>query len=213
MSANSAAKTHHSLENVRKRHFMSLAGAERSSALQHGKLSPIMPSHQRYFAPGQLQFLTSSAYRRAKLFESDRFRRDFVAVLDQLRNELGFPLLGWVLMPEHFHLLIKPEPAAMTSRLMQELKKRTAQHILSALSENQRRAWCQKMLARLRLPPSVHSDSTFRVWQRRFYPFAVHSEEKRLEKLNYMHNNPVKRGARERSGSVALVEFPFLYSA
>ncbi len=47
---------------------------------------------------------------------------------------------------------------------------------------------------RLRLPPTVHADSQFRVWQRRFYPFGVFSEKKRLEKLNYMHGNPVKCG-------------------
>ena len=51
-----------------------------------------------------------------------------------------------------------------------------------------------KMLTGLRLPPTVHSDSRYRVWQRRFYPYGVYSEKKRLEKLSYMHNNPVKRG-------------------
>ena len=49
------------------------------------------------------------------------------------------------------------------------------------------------MLARFRLPPSVHDESHFRLGQRRFHPFHVYSEEKRWEKLNYMHNNPVKR--------------------
>ena len=77
---------------------------------------------------------------------------------------------------------------------MQELKKRTAQSILSALCENQRVPWCREMLARLGLPPTVHADSQFRVWQRRYYPFGVYSEKKRLEKLNYMHLNPVKQG-------------------
>jgi putative transposase len=153
-----------------------------------------MPTHKRHFAPGHLQFLTSSTYRRAQLFESDRFRRSFVEVLAQLRPEMGFLLIGWVLMPDHFHLLIKPAPAASTSRIMQELKKRTAQRILSALSENQRVPWCGKMLARLRLPPTVHADAQFRVWQRRFYPFGIYSEKKRPEKLNYMHGNPVQRG-------------------
>jgi REP element-mobilizing transposase RayT len=38
-------------------------------------------------------------------------------------------------MPEHFHLLIKPEPAASTSR-MQELKRGTAQRVVSLLTEN-----------------------------------------------------------------------------
>jgi 8-oxo-dGTP pyrophosphatase MutT (NUDIX family) len=66
-----------------------------------------MPVSRRHFAPGQLQFITSSTYRRTRLFESHRFRCDFVAALRELREETGFPLIGWVLMPEHFHLLIK----------------------------------------------------------------------------------------------------------
>ena len=49
------------------------------------------------------------------------------------------------------------------------------------------------MLARLRLPPSVHCDSHYRVWQRRFVPFSVYTETKTREKLDYMHHNPVKR--------------------
>jgi REP element-mobilizing transposase RayT len=75
-------------------------------------------------------------------------------------------------MPDHFHLLIEPEPSASTSRFMQGLEKRTAQRILSTLSEDQRVPGCGKMLARLRLPPTVHADWQFRVWQRRFYPFG-----------------------------------------
>jgi hypothetical protein len=55
------------------------------------------------------------------------------------------------------------------------------------------------MLARLRLPPPVHADSQFRVWQRRFYPFGVYSEKKRLEKLNYAHGNAMKNGASQLS--------------
>ncbi len=50
------------------------------------------------------------------------------------------------------------------------------------------------MLVRLRLPPTVHDQSHYRVGQRRFYPFNVYSEKERLEKLNTMHQNPVKRG-------------------
>jgi len=153
-----------------------------------------MSVSRRYFAPGQLQFITSSVYRRLKLFDCPHLRSAFVEVLREYRQEKGFLLIGWVLMPEHFHLLIRPEPAESTSGLMQELKKRTAQRIVCILSKDQTYPWCRKMLAGLRLPPSVHSDSHYRVWQRRFYPFGVYSQKKRLEKLNYMHNNPVKRG-------------------
>ena len=170
------------------------AGAERSSALGDAILWLLMPTLKRHFVSGQLQFLTSSTYRRAQLFASERFCRDFVEILGQVRSEMSFQLIGWVLMPEHFHLLIWPDPAETTSLIMQELKKRTAQRILAALQQDRRHPWCHSVLAQVRLPPSVHSDSEFRVWQRRFYPFGIYSEKKRLEKLHYMHGNPVKRG-------------------
>ena len=153
-----------------------------------------MSVSRRYFAPARLQFITSSAYGRLKLFDSYRLRLMFVGVLREYRQQLGFLLIGWVLMPEHFHFLIEPEPAESTSRLLQELKKRTAQRVVSVLTENQGHAWCRKMLNGLRLPPGAHSDSRYRVWERRFYAYGVYRWKKRLEKLNYMHNNPVKRG-------------------
>ena len=70
-----------------------------------------MPIYRRHYNPGQLQFITASTYRRAPLFLSERFRGDFVETLAQARQEMTFRLIGWVLMPDHFHLLLKPEPA------------------------------------------------------------------------------------------------------
>jgi len=96
-------------------------------------------------------------------------------------------------MPEHFHLLIKPEPAEETVRIVRELKKRSAQQIIAALFRNQQHPRCRTLLARLRLPPTVHNDSHYRLWQRRYVPFNVFTEKKCAEKLNYMHANPVKR--------------------
>ena len=134
-----------------------------------------MPLYGRHFQPGELQFITTSTYRRLKLFDSDRFRCTLVEVLREVRQERGFLLIGWVLMPEYFHLLIKPEPADATSSFMQELKKRTTQRMVAALSEHQQHPGCRGMLTGVRLPPTVHSDSRYRVWQRRFYPFNVYS--------------------------------------
>jgi len=72
-------------------------------AIRHSP--PAVPVSRRHFAPGQLQFITSSTYRRTMLFDSHRFRCDFVEVLRQFRRETGFLLVGWVLMPEHFQRL------------------------------------------------------------------------------------------------------------
>ena len=159
-----------------------------------------MPFYKRHYSPGQLQFITTSTYRRAPLFLSERFRRGFVETLAELRKEMGFLLVGWVLMPDHFHLLLKPEPAESTTRIIKRLKEETARRIVKTLHDNRQYPWCGKMLERLRLPPTVHDESHYRVWQRRFYPFNVYSEKKRLEKLDYMHNNPVQRGLVKEPG-------------
>jgi putative transposase len=152
-----------------------------------------MPIYGRHFEPGQLQFITTSTYRRSRLFTCQRFRWIFVETLRQLRQETGLLVIGWVLMPEHFHLLIRPQPAADTVRFMRELKKRSAQQIIAALNTNRHNPRCHAMLTRLQLPPTVHSDAHHRVWQRRYVPFNVFSEKKHMEKLDYMHYNPVKK--------------------
>ena len=61
---------------------------------------------------------------------------------------------------------------------MQELKKRTAQRMVGSLGDHQQYPRRGRMLTGLRLLPTVHSDSRYRVWQRRFYPFNPDSEIK-----------------------------------
>ena len=152
-----------------------------------------MSSQHHYYEGNHLHFLTASTYRRARLFDSEPFQKVFIQTLAQLRTELGFHLLGYVLMPEHFHLLIWPQQQANPSRIIASLKQRTATQLLKLLKQDSQSDWSQKMLEAVRLPDSVHDESTYRVWQRRFYDFNVWSEEKRLEKLDYMHANPVQR--------------------
>jgi hypothetical protein len=62
----------------------------------------------------------------------------------------------------------------------------------------------------MRLRPTVHSDSRYRVWQRRFYPYGVYSEKKRLEKLNYFAQQFGEEGLRAFAGGMALVELQVL---
>jgi len=149
---------------------------------------------KHYYGLNHLHYLTTSTYRRARLFDSERFRNQWVATLGELRRELGFKIVGYVLMPEHFHALLWPSTEANPSQIMQKLEDRTALFILRNLRENLGFPWCQKMLARVTLPPTVHHHAHFRVWQRKFYDMNIWTAKKREEKLNYMHNNPVKRG-------------------
>jgi REP-associated tyrosine transposase len=153
-----------------------------------------MPLYHRVYTPGQVQFITASTYCRAPLFRSERFCRAFVQRLEEVRQEWRFRLAGWVLMPDPLHLLIRPQPAATVPLLRKGLKEETAKRILKTLRQNLHHPWCRKTLGRLRLPSTVHDESHYRLWQRRFYPFNIFTEKKFQEKLDYLPNNPVTRG-------------------
>jgi REP element-mobilizing transposase RayT len=122
------------------------------------------PKH--YYGFSHLHYLTRSTYRRARVYDSVRFRDHWVASLGELRQELGFKIMGYVVMPEHFHALLWPTPESDPSQIIQKLEDRTALSILKNLRENLGFPWCQKMLARAGAErssaASVHSGSTQR---------------------------------------------------
>jgi len=94
---------------------------------------------------------------------------------------------------------------------MQRLEERTAKFVLKSLRHHPEFPWCQRMLDRLQLPPTVHHHAHHRVWQRRFYDSNVWSDRKIREKLDYMHNNPVERRLVEKPGDWPWSSWRFYY--
>jgi putative transposase len=146
-----------------------------------------MPSGlERYYGRGDFHFITFSCYRREAFFASASARDVFVSELAQLRDQMGFTLLGFVVMPEHVHLLLGEPPGGDLSVVVQKLKLRVARHL------RPRKKWNAD--GRGERPVIQCGQPARKFWQERFYDFNVYSEGKRKEKLNYMHANPVKRG-------------------
>ena len=140
---------------------------------------------RRYYGKGDLHFITFSCYRRLPLLKSARARDIFVRELAKVRDELDFRLIGYVVMPEHVHLLVSEPQDGTPSTVLQKLKLRVARKL-----RKQRR---NAPPGQMRLPFEEGGEPLRSFWQARFYDFNVYSERKRIEKLNYMHANPVTR--------------------
>ena len=140
-----------------------------------------MPSRlKRYYNAKHLHFITCSCYRRRPLLGTARRRDLFLKVLEEARRRYQFVVVGYVAMPEHFHLLISEPEKGDPSVVMKVVKQRFA-----------------RMVRRKRPPAELDfwaAENDEHVWQKRFYDFNVWSERKRVEKVRYMHRNPVKRG-------------------
>jgi len=138
----------------------------------------------RHYGRGHLHFITFTCYRRLPLLRSVRARNAFVQILGEVRDAYSFLLVGYVVMPEHIHLLISEPAQGTPSVVIQVLKQRVSRRL-----RRKRRAPANQ----LNLPFATGEKSLPRFWQRRFYDFNVWSLKKRVEKLHYMHMNPLKR--------------------
>jgi putative transposase len=122
----------------------------------------------RYQSQCCLHFITFSCYRRKPLLDSAAARDVFECELERVRRWYGCYITGYVVMPEHVHLLISEPERKELSVAIQMLKQITSR--------------------------KLKAESAVRLWQVRYYDFPVWSEKKRIEKLRYMHRNPVRRG-------------------
>jgi putative transposase len=138
--------------------------------------------------PSHAHFLTFSCYRRLPLLSKDRSRYWLIEALQAARQKHGFDLWGWVIMPEHVHLLLWPKPGCQTQKILADIKRPVGQQAIHWLEANH-----PDFLVRLTVR---NRNRTYRrFWQagpgqdRNIYdPNASH------QVLEYIHNNPVQRG-------------------
>jgi putative transposase len=125
-----------------------------------------MPSRlQRFQQAGGSHFLTFSCHDRLPYLSTCAARDLFERSLEAVRKRYVLFVFGYVVMPEHVHLLVSEPRRGMLDRAIQALK-------TSVSKQSEQRPF----------------------WLARYYDFNVGLEDKRVEKLRYMHRNPVARG-------------------
>ena len=124
-----------------------------------------MPNYfLRFQQSGDLHFITFSCHDRRPYLNTPTTRDLFEQSLETIPTRYRFSITGYVVMPEHVHLLLSEPHEAPLATAIQALK-------LSVTKQTTQRPF----------------------WQKRYYDFNVFSESKRIEKLRYLHRNPVTR--------------------
>ena len=123
----------------------------------------------RHQQTGEFHFLTFSCYSRRAYLSPPAAMELFEDALERVRLRYLFAVAGYVVMPEHVHLLVNEPRRALLSRAIQALK-------LSVSMRSRERPF----------------------WQAHYYDFNVSGHEKFVEKLRYIHRNPVRRGLTEK---------------
>jgi REP-associated tyrosine transposase len=149
-----------------------------------------MPAHlTRYYGSDDLHFITASCYHRQPILATPQSRDLLLNVLELMRRRYRFVVVGYVVMPEHFHLLVSEPRRDTVSTVIQAVKLGFVRRLLTP-----ERAVMQPTQSHVSQKRRDVGHPPQRIWQARFYDFNVWTEAKRIEKLRYMHRNPVKRG-------------------
>jgi putative transposase len=142
-----------------------------------------LPKLRHYDHLNTARFVTFSCYRRHQLLTKPSVIRIFLQTLQAIRQEYDIRLFGYVIMPEHVHLVLHPPDSVKLGPVIGKLKSKSAAAIITA--------------SPLALPADCLVERSGRVrrafWQPRCYDHNCRTPETVTEKTNYCHLNPVKR--------------------
>ena len=125
----------------------------------------------RFHESGQSHFVTFCCYHRRRLLTSDESRRVFEAALERVRYSYKLYVYGYVVMPEHVHLLLSEPQQDTLADALKSLKQGVSRRLIGDADH---------------------------FWQKRYYDFNIRNYAQFVEKLRYIHRNPVKAGLCER---------------
>ena len=130
--------------------------------------------------------MTFTCYHRRRGFDTPAVYDLFVQVLEQMRRRFAMSIYGYVAMPDHVHLLVSEPERGVLADAIHYLKLSFAKRLVAQVSQvAQVRA--PLLGANLGIPSGVF-------WQKRYYDRNVRDEREFVEKLRYIHRNPVKAG-------------------
>ena len=131
-------------------------------------------------------FITFTVYRRRRLLDHDHPKRILLGVLNDELAAGDAKCVGFVVMPDHVHAIEWFPAAGRLSQFMHAWKRKSSFHI---------RNWYRQEAPRYF--EGFGEGDCF--WQPKYHSFKMSNPEKLREKLQYMHENPVRKGWRKRA--------------
>jgi REP element-mobilizing transposase RayT len=142
-----------------------------------------------------IYFISFSTVSWVDVFTRVVYKDILVENLRYCQNNKGLELFAWCIMTNHVHLIARAQEGFLLSNILRDFKKHTSKLLIKTIKENQkesRRAW---MLEIFRTAgENKNANCSFQFWQQDNHPIEIWSEKVILQKLNYLHNNPVVAG-------------------
>ncbi|HEX7845455.1 MAG TPA: transposase [Chitinophagaceae bacterium] len=146
----------------------------------------------------EIHFLSFAVVEWVDVFSRKAYRDIVVDSLAYCQQEKGLLLHGWCLMTNHLHLLASSKEGLL-SEFLRDFKKYTSNQIIEAIAGNKHESRRDWMLDIFRKAGESNSrNKEYQFWRQDNQPKECYSSGFTVQKLNYIHNNPVEAGIVER---------------
>ena len=146
-----------------------------------------MRSRYQASRPDAAYFVTSTIIEWLPVFTTQACCDILADSLSFCRDRKGLKIYGWVIMHNHFHAIVA---APDLSGALADLKKFTARKLVEQLSI-EKREWLLNQFSYYR---ARHKISSHQIWQEGFHPQEILGDTMMLQKLEYLHHNPIRAG-------------------
>lgn len=134
-------------------------------------------------------FCTCNIVEWRCVFKEEKYCQIIIDSLNYCRKNKGLLLFGFVIMPNHIHLIVSSKERLPLTDIMRDFKRHTSKLISKMLEEDN-----EKLFLYIFQKAKRTQKTKYKVWQDEYHPEAIYSEKWFYQKLNYLHNNPVRKG-------------------
>jgi REP element-mobilizing transposase RayT len=145
---------------------------------------------KRYRIEGSIYYITNVTYNRLKIFTKPSFIILIIDSLNYYRYQYSCKIIGYVIMPDHIHLLIWPREEKAVTGLMRDFKRFTSGRITRQAKVEGKAEWVDMF----EFAGSETGRAEYKVWQDSFWEQSIYTEKLLKQKLDYIHLNPVRAG-------------------
>lgn len=136
-------------------------------------------------------FCTTSITKMYPVFINPQYCEVITRSLSYCRINKGLGLHAYVIMPNHLHLIVSADQPKAVSAIFRDFKRHTSSEISKILQKENRQDELQIFR---KAAKESRNEQECKVWQRGFRPIGLHSAPFFVQKFNYLHNNPVRKG-------------------
>jgi REP element-mobilizing transposase RayT len=154
-----------------------------------------MSRNYKFHNPKGLYFVSFAVVEWLEVFSRNEYKDILVESLSYCQKNKGMEIIAWCIMTNHVHLVFRSITDLHPSSLLGDFKRFTSKATVKAIQENPSESRKEFLLEQFKKAASKSSNvDKFQFWRHDNKPIELWSNKVIQQKINYVHNNPVKAG-------------------